>query len=109
MAQSGPVEARQARVDEAHQLVETLRAESAIADTLTSGDLLSAWPELTKPEKRTLLHGLLERVVLRRDENSRHKTLAQPLANRVEIILHGGGHLESPQDGSSNAAYSSRA
>jgi site-specific DNA recombinase len=91
------VEARQARVDEAQRLVETLRAESAIADTLTSGDLLVAWPELTAPEKRTLLHGLLDRVVLERDENSRRKTLARPLVNRVEIILRGGTQLPAPK------------
>jgi site-specific DNA recombinase len=87
------VEARQARVDEARQQMEVMRAESAIADTLTSGDLLAAWPELTTVEKRTLLHGLFERVVLHRDENSRHKTRALPVAKRVEIVLRGGAHL----------------
>ena len=93
----GGVEARQARVDEAQRLVATLRTESALADTLTSGDLLAAWPELTTAEKRTLLHGLLDRVVLRRDENSRQKTLAQPLASRVEINLRGGTQLTAPK------------
>jgi DNA invertase Pin-like site-specific DNA recombinase len=87
------VQARQTRIDVARQQVDALRAESAFADELTSGDLLTAWPELTTPEKRTLLHGLLDQVTLRRDENRRHKTLAMPLTERVEIVLRGGIRL----------------
>ena len=41
------VEARQTRVDAARQRVEALRAETAFAEELTSGYLLTDWPELT--------------------------------------------------------------
>lgn len=89
------VEARQDRVDHARKEIDSLRAESAIEDTLTSGDLLAAWPDLTTQAKRTLLHGLLEQVTLRRDNNSRNnKHLALPLDERVEIVLRGGTTLE---------------
>jgi hypothetical protein len=90
------VDARQERVDQARQELESLRAESAIAETLTSGDLLTSWPDLTTEEKRTLLHGLLDRVLLRRDENSRNKQLALPLGERVDIVLRGGAVLDQP-------------
>jgi hypothetical protein len=90
------VSARQANIDEARALVERMRAESAIAEELTSGELLSAWPELTTQERRTLLHGLLERVVLHHDENSRRKAFAQPFDKRVQIILRGGVRLVLP-------------
>jgi site-specific DNA recombinase len=85
--------ARQARIDEARQLTETLRTESALAEELATGDLLAAWPDLTIQERRTLLHGLLDRVILRRDANSRRKATAQPLNERVQIILRGGATL----------------
>jgi hypothetical protein len=84
------VEARQRRIDEARQTVDSLRASTAIAETLTSGDLLTAWPDLTTQEKRSLLHGLLDEVLLCRDEHSRSKQLALPLSERVEIVPRGG-------------------
>ena len=84
------VGARQTRIDETRALVDALRAETAFAEHLTTGDLLAAWPELSAPEKRPLLYGLLDRVVLHRDDKTRNKSLAQPLAARVEIMLRGG-------------------
>jgi DNA invertase Pin-like site-specific DNA recombinase len=99
------VDARQARVDQARQNLDTLRAESTIAETLTSGDLLTAWPDLTTQEKRTLLHGLLDQVILRRDENSRTKHLALPLDERVEIVLRGGGVLQHPRTRLTNDSH----
>ncbi len=93
------VDARQARVDEARQSLDRLKAESLIAETLTSSDLLTAWPDLTSQEKRTLLHGLLDQVTLRRDDNSRNKHLALPLNERAKILVRGGGRLEQPSTG----------
>jgi site-specific DNA recombinase len=93
------VEARQRRIDEARQSVETFRANTAIAETLTSGDLLTAWPDLAIHEKRSLLHGLLDHVLLSRDEHSRDKQLALPLCDRVEIVPRGDASLatQSPR------------
>lgn len=54
------------------------------------GDLLVAWPTLTVPEKRRLMHGLLEQVVVTWAEGrGRH---ANPIAERTEIILRGSTH-----------------
>jgi len=86
------VDARQTRIQEARASLEGLRSESAIAETLTSGDLLQAWPELSLPEKRALLHGLLDRVSLRR-ANGRGKNRV-PLPERTQIVLRGNVLLE---------------
>jgi hypothetical protein len=84
------VEARQAALDEARSELARLRSKSIVGEELTSGDLLETWPEFTIQEKRQLLHGLLDRVVVTRDENSRSKKLAAPLSERVQIVLKGG-------------------
>ena len=69
------------------QLAQT-RNQAALADELADGDLLAAWPGLTMPEKRRLLHGLLDRVlVTRASGRGRH---ANPIAERTSIILRGG-------------------
>jgi DNA invertase Pin-like site-specific DNA recombinase len=88
-------QARQSAVDAAREQLAQLRSESAIPEDLISGDLLEAWPEFTTQEKRQLLHGLLDRVNVTRDENSRAKELALPLNERVEIVLKGGTLLPS--------------
>lgn len=85
----GGVDVRQARIDEARAQAELLRAESVISEELTSGELLTAWPELTTQEKRTLLHGLLDRVVLHRKPDNRRNS-SQELERRVEMVLRGG-------------------
>jgi hypothetical protein len=89
------VRARQATVDEARERVATLHSQS-INEQLTSGDLLQAWPELTTQEKRTLLHGLLDRVLLRRAPGRGPR--AVPVAERTQIVLRGNVLLDSGQD-----------
>ena len=86
------VDARQVRLTEARELVEKLRSESALAEELTSGDLLAAWPQLELQEKRALLHGLLDRVVLRRAAG--RGAQAAPVAQRTQIVLRGNVLLE---------------
>ncbi len=66
------VEARQNALDQARALLAGLRAQSVVSEELLSGDLVQVWPQLTIEEKRKLLHGLLDRVVLRR-ANARGK------------------------------------
>jgi len=91
------VEVRQQALDESRALLGELRAQSVVTDDLLSGDLLQAWPDLTMQEKRRLLHGLLDRVVLRR-ANGRGKN-AVPVADRAQIVLRGNVLLEPPQSG----------
>jgi hypothetical protein len=95
-------QARQSAVDAARKELVQLRSQSAIAEDLISGDLLEAWPEFTIQEKRQLLHGLLDHVLVTRDDNSRRKDLALPLSERVQIVLKGGTtlpHAHLPQPG----------
>lgn len=68
-----------------------IRSQSVLSEDLATGDLLEAWPALTIQEKRQLMHGLLDRVLVSRDANSRKKTLALQLSHRVQIVLKGGG------------------
>ena len=87
------VETRQNAVDEARGELEARRAQSLVFDQLPSGDLLEAWPQLDLQEKRTLMHGLLDRVVLRRDETKGRNPA--PLSERTQIVLRGNVLLES--------------
>jgi DNA invertase Pin-like site-specific DNA recombinase len=89
------VEVRQRALDEARAELTQLRAESTFAADLGDGDLLSAWPSLTIQERRRLMHGLLERVVLKRaDARGR---AAEPIAERAEIVLRGETTLRPRQ------------
>jgi site-specific DNA recombinase len=91
------VDARQQRVDEARDRLATLRTHSITMEELLTGDLLNAWPQLELSEKRALLHGLLDRVVLRRDETKGRKPA--PLSERAQIVLRGNVLLSaSPGD-----------
>ena len=86
-------EARQHALDETRQWLAELRTQSTLTDELADGDLLHAWPTLTTQEKRRLMHGLLDRVLVSRaDRRGRH---AQPIAQRTRIILRGGTALEN--------------
>jgi DNA invertase Pin-like site-specific DNA recombinase len=86
------VEARQRALDETRATLAEIRSQSALADELGDGDLLSAWPSLTTQERRRLMHGLLEQVVVTRaDRRGRH---ARPIGERAQIILRGGVQLE---------------
>ena len=86
------VETRQRAVDTARATLSELQRQSELGEDLASGDLLQAWPTLTVQEKRLLLHGLLDRVVVAR-ANGRGKN-APPIENRVTIVLRGGLRLE---------------
>jgi site-specific DNA recombinase len=91
------VDARQRALDEAREALAELRSQSSLADELADGDLLKAWPTLTTQEKRRLLHGLLDRVVVTR-ARGRGKN-ANPVAERTQIVLRGNVLLgENPDD-----------
>jgi site-specific DNA recombinase len=86
------IEVRQRALDQARQSLGELRSQSALAEEITEGDLLDAWPTLTTQEKRRLLHGLLDRITLKRAPG-RGKN-ATPIAERTQIILRGNVLLE---------------
>jgi hypothetical protein len=90
------VEVRQRALDQARQELTEARAQSMIVEELTSGDLLEAWPDLTIQEKRKLLHGLLDKVVVKK-AGARGR-LAPPVKDRVQIVLRGGVVLEPTED-----------
>jgi hypothetical protein len=91
------VDARQRALDEAREIVAELRNQSTLADELAEGDLLKAWPSLTIQEKRRLLHGLLDRVIVSR-ARGRGKN-ANPVSERTQFVLRGIVLLgESPDD-----------
>jgi site-specific DNA recombinase len=86
------VEARQRALDDARAALAEARSQSALAEELGDGDLLRAWPDLTIQERRRLMHGLLERVVVTRaDRRGRH---ARPIGERTQILLRGGSALK---------------
>ena len=86
------VKARQQRLDEARDKIAALRAQAVVAEEVLSGDLLEAWPELTIPERRQLMHGLLEKVVLTRSDGRKRAT-HKPIEARSTIVLRGGQEL----------------
>jgi len=83
------VKARQETIEKAREKLAVLRAQSIVADELLTGDLLEAWPELATTEKRQLLHGLLDRVVLTRSDG-RNLAAHKPIDERTTIVLRGG-------------------
>lgn len=86
------VETRQRAVDSARITLAELQQQSQLAEDLLTGDVLEAWPTLTIQEKRLLLHGMLDEVVVSR-ANGRGKN-APPIEDRVVIVLRGGLPLE---------------
>jgi DNA invertase Pin-like site-specific DNA recombinase len=86
------VEARQQVADAARSSLAELRTQATLITELPSGDLLEAWPTLSVQEKRRLLHGFLDRVVLRR-AGARGRT-APPIGTRTEIVLRGNTPLK---------------
>jgi hypothetical protein len=69
------VEARQRALDEAREQMVRLSRQSTLAEELVDGDLLKSWPSLSVQDKRRLLHGLLDRVVVSR---ARPRTTREP-------------------------------
>jgi hypothetical protein len=99
------VEARQQALDEARQALAELRTQSVLSQELTEGELLKAWPTLNVQEKRRLMHGLLDRVVVTRARGrGRH---ANPIAERVQIVLKGNVLLGANPDDEQTLAESS--
>jgi hypothetical protein len=86
-------ETRQSALDQARQQLALLRQQSSLAVELADGDLLASWPTLTTQEKRRLMHGLLENVLVSR-ATGRGKH-ANPLAERVQITLRGNTPLNA--------------
>jgi DNA invertase Pin-like site-specific DNA recombinase len=90
------VEARQQALDEARRELATVQQQGALAEELGDGDLLAAWPTLSVQEKRRLMHGLLDRVVVKRATGrGRH---ADPIADRAQIVLRGNVLLTDSPD-----------
>lgn len=87
------VKARQERLDEAREKVAALRAQAVVADDVLTGDLLEAWPQLSVPERRQLMHGLLAKVVLVRSDGRNNATL-KPIEERTTIVVKGGQLLQ---------------
>ncbi len=85
------VEARQQRVDQARAALAQLQTQSTLSGEIMSGDLLEAWPLLTVQEKRTMLHGLLDRVAVRRSDGRGRNAL--PVEQRTQIVLRGNAPL----------------
>jgi DNA invertase Pin-like site-specific DNA recombinase len=88
-------EVRQRALDEARAELAQLRSQSNLATELGDGDLLNAWPSLTIQERRRLMHGLLEGVVLTRAAG--RGRAAEPIAERTQMILRGGATLAGPE------------
>lgn len=84
-------EARQVALDQARTTLAQLQQHQQLARELTDGRLLHAWPTLTTQDKRRLLHGLLDRVILARADARRENV---PIHDRTQIILRGGVPLE---------------
>ena len=91
------VEARQQALDEAREELAQARHQNSLAEELGDGDLLTAWPTLTVQEKRRLMHGLLDHVVVKRASGrGRH---ADPINERAQIVLRGNVLLTDDPDG----------
>jgi hypothetical protein len=85
------VEVRQRALDEARTILAKTRSQSSLVEELGDGDLLAVWPTLTIQERRRLMHGLLEQVVVSRATGRGRR--AEPIAERARIILRGGAGL----------------
>jgi hypothetical protein len=91
------VKSRQQALDRARHELAQVRQQSTLADELADGDLLSAWPTLSVQEKRRLMHGLLDRVIVTRATGrGRH---ADPISDRTQIILRGNALLTDDPKG----------
>jgi DNA invertase Pin-like site-specific DNA recombinase len=85
------VEVRQRALDESRTTLAEAREQSSLVEELGGGDLLAAWPTLTIQERRRLMHGLLEQVLVSRATGRGRK--AEPIAERTQITLRGGTGL----------------
>jgi DNA invertase Pin-like site-specific DNA recombinase len=96
------VEVRQRALDETRRTLSEASSQSQLADELGDGDLLAAWPTLTMADKRRLMHGLLDRVVITRaTSRGRH---AGSVGKRIEIVFRGNAVLSPIEDAETNSA-----
>lgn len=95
-------EVRQQALDDARALLTRVRSQLTLISDVTDGNLVSSWPTLSTQEKRRLLHGLLDRVVLRRaGQRGRQRP---PIVDRTEIILRGNTPLDKDQEKPTSAS-----
>jgi site-specific DNA recombinase len=87
------VEVRQLALDAERAILAQARSESSLVEELGDGDLLAAWPTLTIQERRRLLHGLLDRVLVTRAPGRGRQQ--GPIAARTQIVLRGGATLDA--------------
>jgi site-specific DNA recombinase len=85
------VEVRQRALDEARTALAEARSQSSLVEEFGDGDLVAAWPTLTTQERRRLMHGLLERIIVSRAVG--RGQAAEPIAERTQIVLRGGSNL----------------
>jgi len=90
------IDARQQALDQARTSLAEIGSQTAIVAELTDGDLLNAWPTLSTADKRTLLHGFLDRVVLTR-AGARGRA-APPIEARTQIVMRGNVLLGPNRD-----------
>jgi hypothetical protein len=90
------VAVRQRALEDARQRLAEVRSQTTLLHNLSDGDLLAAWPTLSTQEKRRLLHGLLDRVIVRR-AGARGRQ-APPIGERTVILLRGSVPLTSPPE-----------
>jgi DNA invertase Pin-like site-specific DNA recombinase len=83
-------EAHQRRVDLAEMTLESARSQKETVWSVIDGDLLQAWKagELTPLERRAIVTGMVDRVVLYRANQKGKKTSAD-IPERVQIVLKG--------------------
>lgn len=86
------VEVRQHALDERRRELAHLRQRSSLAVEFADADLATAWPQLDTQEKRRLLHGLLDQVILTRAPSRGPD--AKSVNERTDIILRGGTPLK---------------
>jgi DNA invertase Pin-like site-specific DNA recombinase len=84
-------QARQHALDDVRAALTHFQQHQQLTAELTDGRLLDAWPTLTTQDKRRLLHGLLDRVLLTRADARRDNV---PIDDRTQIILRGGVLLD---------------
>jgi DNA invertase Pin-like site-specific DNA recombinase len=85
------VQVRQTSLDDARHALTQTRSQSTLVAELGDGDLLAAWPTLAIQEKRRLMNGLLDQVIVTRAEG--RGRYANPISERTEIVLRGGERL----------------
>jgi hypothetical protein len=85
------VRSRQQALERAYAQLAEARSRASFAAELVGGNLPKSWSDLTVPERRRLMHGLLERITVRRAR--RTGSQREPVSERTQIILRGNQPL----------------